>query len=269
MALSYGTLDFIEGAVISAVIVLNIVLGFATPRFPPHGSRLTPPLRFVQDFRAEKTMQSLLSLAAPSSQVIRNGKIEIVKADTLVVGDVVKLATGVVVPADLRLLESANLEIDEALLTGESLPASKHADSILTGGGDTSIGDRINMVYSATTVTRGRATGIVVATGMKTQVGSVASLLRGEDNKSTSSSVIGRFFQKLGRGFKSVLGLVGTPMQVKLSKFAILLFGLAILLAIIVFSANKWKLHNEVVLYGIPRRPPVGQRGGLQPVPAP
>jgi len=233
MALSYGTLDFIEGAVISAVIVLNIVLGF------------------VQDFRAEKTMQSLLSLAAPSSQVIRNGKIEIVKADTLVVGDVVKLATGVVVPADLRLLESANLEIDEALLTGESLPASKHADSILTGGGDTSIGDRINMVYSATTVTRGRATGIVVATGMKTQVGSVASLLRGEDNKSTSSSVIGRFFQKLGRGFKSVLGLVGTPMQVKLSKFAILLFGLAILLAIIVFSANKWKLHNEVVLYGI------------------
>ncbi|PVH76835.1 putative calcium-transporting ATPase 3 [Cadophora sp. DSE1049] len=233
MALSYGTLDFIEGAVISAVIVLNIVLGF------------------VQDFRAEKTMQSLLSLAAPSSQVIRNGKIEIVKADTLVVGDVVKLATGVVVPADLRLLESANLEIDEALLTGESLPASKHADSILNGGGDTSIGDRINMVYSATTVTRGRATGIVVATGMKTQVGSVASLLRGEDAKSTSSTAIGRFFQKLGRGFKSILGLVGTPMQVKLSKFAILLFGLAILLAIIVFSANKWDLHNEVVLYGI------------------
>ncbi|KAH7393631.1 putative calcium-transporting ATPase 3 [Cadophora sp. MPI-SDFR-AT-0126] len=233
MALSYGTLDFIEGAVITAVIVLNIVLGF------------------VQDFRAEKTMQSLLSLAAPSSQVIRNGKIEIVKADTLVVGDIVKLATGVVVPADLRLLESANLEIDEALLTGESLPASKHADSILNGGSDTSIGDRINMVYSATTVTRGRATGVVVATGMKTQVGSVASLLRGEDAKSTSSTAIGRFFQKLGRGFKSILGLVGTPMQVKLSKFAILLFGLAILLAIIVFSANKWELHNEVVLYGI------------------
>ncbi|PQE09513.1 potassium sodium efflux P-type ATPase fungal-type protein [Rutstroemia sp. NJR-2017a BBW] len=219
MALSYGTLDFIEGTVISAVIVLNIVLGFATTRL--------------------------------LTQVIRNGKIEIVKADTLVVGDVIKLATGVVIPADLRLLESANLEIDEALLTGESLPASKHADSILNGGSDTSIGDRVNMVYSATTVTRGRATGIVVATGMKTQVGSVASLLRGEDAKLKSSSAIGRFFQKLGRGFKSILGLIGTPMQVKLSKFAILLFGLAIILAIIVFSANNWKLHNEVVLYGI------------------
>lgn len=196
-------------------------------------------------------MQSLLSLAAPSSQVIRDGKIEIVKAETLVVGDIVKLATGVVIPADLRLLESSNLEVDEALLTGESLPASKNIESILRGGTDTPVGDRINMVYSATTVTRGRATGIVVATGMETQVGSVASLLRGADAKFTGSNPVVRFFKRLGHGCKSVLGLIGTPMQVKLSKFAILLFGLAILLAIIVFSANKWELHNEVVLYGI------------------
>ncbi|CAL3965589.1 unnamed protein product [Diplocarpon coronariae] len=233
MALSYGTLDFIEGAVITAVILLNIVLGF------------------VQDFRAERTMQSLLSLAASSSQVIRNGQIESVKADTLVVGDVVNLATGVVVPADLRLLDSANLEVDEALLTGESLPASKHADCIIDGHGETPIGDRINMVYSATTVTRGRATGIVVATGMKTQIGSVASLLRGEAVEDASTHPVGRFFQRLGHGFKNILGLIGTPMQVKLSKFAILLFGLAILLAIIVFSVNKWQLEHEVILYGI------------------
>jgi len=86
---------------------------------------------------------------------------------------------------------------------------------------------------------------------MKTQVGSVAELLRGQPNKSTSTNPIARFFKKVGNGFKSILGLVGTPMQVKLSKFAILLFGLAVLLAIIVFSANKWQLDNEVVLYGI------------------
>lgn len=196
-------------------------------------------------------MQSLLSLAAPSSQCIRNGKIEIVKAETLVVGDIVKLATGVVVPADLRLLEGAHLEADEALLTGESLPVSKNADVVLCHDADTSIGDRINMVYSATTVTRGRATGIVVATGMKTQVGSVASLLRGEDTKPTSTNPVVRFSQKLGHGIKSILGLIGTPMQVKLSKFAILLFALAILLALIVFSVSKWQLSNEVVLYGI------------------
>ncbi|EKD17951.1 uncharacterized protein L3040_004491 [Drepanopeziza brunnea f. sp. 'multigermtubi'] len=233
MALSYGTLDFIEGGVITAVILMNVILGF------------------VQDLRAEQTMQSLLSLAAPSSQVVRNGKIEIVKAETLVVGDVVKLATGVTVPADLRLLESANLEVDEALLTGESLPASKRADGILDGNGGTSIGDRVNMVYSATTVTRGRGSGIVVATGMKTQVGSVAYLLRGDDIKPTSASPRVRFFQKLGRTLKRILGLTGTPLQVKLSKFAILLFCLAVTLAIIVFSANKWQVNNEVLLYGI------------------
>ncbi|EHL01121.1 putative Calcium-transporting ATPase 3 [Glarea lozoyensis 74030] len=232
MALSYGTLDFIEGAVITAVILLNIVLGF------------------VQDYRAEKTMQSLLSLAAPSSQVVRNGKIEIIKSETLVVGDIVKLSTGVVVPADLRLVESTNLEVDEALLTGESLPSSKNADITLASA-DVPLGDRVNMVYSATTVTRGRATGIVVASGMKTQVGSVAQLLRGGDNSPESTNVFKRWFKKVGGGFKSILGLVGTPMQIKLSKFAILLFGLAVLLAIIVFSANKWQLHNEVVLYGI------------------
>jgi Na+-exporting ATPase len=195
-------------------------------------------------------MQSLLSLAAPSSQIVRNGKIEIIKSEHLVVGDIVKLTTGVVVPADLRLFESTNLEVDEALLTGESLPSSKNADIILHGT-DVPLGDRINMVYSATTVTRGRATGIVVSTGMKTQVGSVAQLLRGGDNTSESTNIIKRWLKKVGRGFKSILGLVGTPMQIKLSKFAILLFGLAILLAIIVFSANKWQLHNEVVLYGI------------------
>lgn len=207
----------------------------------------------MQDFRAEKTMQSLLSLAAPTSQVIRNnGKIEVVKAETLVAGDVVRLATGVVVPADLRIIESSNLEIEEALLTGESLPASKHSDPIVPGSdGEVALGDRTNMAYSATTVTRGRATGIVVATGMNTQVGNVAELLRGQATNDTSSNPAVRFLKKVGRGFKSILGLVGTPMQVKLSKFAILLFGLAILLAIIVFSANKWELHNEVVLYGI------------------
>lgn len=198
-------------------------------------------------------MQSLLSLAAPSSQVIRNnGKIEVVKAESLVAGDVVRLTTGVVVPADLRIIESSNLEIEEALLTGESLPASKHVEAIIPGrDGDVALGDRTNMAYSATTVTRGRAIGIVVATGMKTQVGSVAELLRGQDPKITASNPVIRAFKKLANGMKSILGLVGTPMQVKLSKFAILLFGLAILLAIIVFSANKWELHNEVVLYGI------------------
>lgn len=198
-------------------------------------------------------MRSLLSLAAPSSQVIRDhGKIEIIKAETLVAGDIVRLKNGDVIPADLRLLESSNLEINEALLTGESVPASKHVEVIIPArDAEVELGDRINMAYSATTVTRGRATGVVVATGMKTQVGRVAEMLKRERPKNESSNPGIRFFKKLGKGFKSILGLLGTPMQVKLSKFAILLFGLAVILAIIVFSVNKWELENQVVLYGI------------------
>lgn len=249
MALSYGTLDFIEGAVITAVILLNIILGFVASCSEVHFN-IDCTIRFVQDYRAEKTMQSLLGLAAPSSQVMRNnGRVEVVKAETLVVGDIVKLANGAVVPADLRLLESTNLEIDEALLTGESLPAAKNCQVTLNTP-EVPIGDRINMAYSATTVTRGRGIGIIIAKGMETEVGSVADLLRSKVVE-TSSNIIGLYFKKLGRGLKSILGLIGTPMQIKLSKFAILLFGLAILLAIIVFSANKWDLDNDVILYGI------------------
>lgn len=206
--------------------------------------------RFVQDYRAEKTMQALLSLAAPNSHVLRNGRVEVIKAEDLVVGDIVKLNTGDIVPADLHLLDSVNLEIDEASQTGESLAASKDARVVLEGGEEISPGDRVNMAYSATKVTRGRGAGVVVATGMNTLVGSVASLLN-EKPTTTPSGPIAMVWNKLFSGLKGILGLVGTPMQVKLSQFAILLFGLAILLAVIVFSANKWDLQNEVVLYGI------------------
>jgi len=234
MALSYGTLDFIEGAVISAVIVLNVVLGF------------------VQDLRAERQMQSLLSLAAPTAVVLRESRLETVKAENLVVGDIVIISNGAMVPADLRISESVNLEINEASLTGESLPSVKHSGALALGP-DVAIGDRLNIAYASTTVSKGRGTGIVISIGMKTQIGNVAELLRSGEKKKTDEKIgpLLRAWRSFLSGLKSVLGLVGTPMQVKLSKFAIMLFGLAILLAIIVFSANKWDLENEVVLYGI------------------
>ncbi|OBT68554.1 potassium/sodium efflux P-type ATPase, fungal-type [Pseudogymnoascus sp. 23342-1-I1] len=232
MALSYGTLDFIEGAVITAVILLNIILGF------------------VQDYQAEKTMKSLQGLAAPTCKVVRNkGKVDAVKAEALVVGDIVQISVGDVVPADLRIFDGVNLEINEALLTGESLPAIK-APKITLGVLDLPLGDRTNCAYSATTVTKGRGSGIVISTGMKTEVGRIAEML--QDRKSNKeANVFKRFFISLWDGVKSTLGLVGTPLQVTLSKFAILLFGLALLLAIIVFSVNKWDLKGDVVIYGI------------------
>jgi len=167
-------------------------------------------------------------------------------------GDLVKLGVGDIVPADLRLVHSLNLSTDEALLTGESVPVSKHAEVILKDR-DVPLGDRINMVYSASTVSRGRATGIVVATAMGTEVGKIAELLRRsrENPADKRTTATGKAWVKLRNGVRVLLGLDGTPMQVALSKFALLLFALAITLAIIVFSVSRWDVTSEVLIYGI------------------
>ncbi|KAI7102566.1 hypothetical protein KC324_g20862, partial [Hortaea werneckii] len=131
MILSFVTMDFIEGGVIAAVILLNIVVGF------------------VQDFRAEQTIQSLLAMAAPVCRVIRdNGTSITINADELVPGDVVVLAVGDIVPTDVRLTSTINFATDEALLTGESKPCTKDAEASLEDM-DSPIGDRINMAYSS------------------------------------------------------------------------------------------------------------------------
>jgi len=231
MALSFGIDDYIEGGVITAVIVLNIVVGF------------------VQDYRAEQTILSLHRLSAPICKAIREGRIASVKAESLVVGDIVQLSVGDIVPADLRLFDGMNASMDEALLTGESLPVLK-TPHITLSLSDIPIGDRTNMAYSGCSTTQGRATGIVTAIGMNTEVGKIAQLLQTQPNLGDSSR-LGKAGKRVKAFFMNVLGLVGTPLQVKLSKFALLLFGLAILLAIIVFSVNKWDVQGEVLIYGI------------------
>lgn len=192
---------------------------------------------------------SLHRLSAPVCKALRDGHVVSVKAESLVVGDIVHLAVGDIVPADLRLVDGVNVSMDEALLTGESLPASK-TPHIALASRDIPIGDRINMAYSGCNTTQGRATGIVTATGMKTEVGKIAQLLQ-ETSVHTSSNLLVRSFHRAANTVKNVLGLVGTPLQVKLSKFALLLFALAILLAIIVFSVNEWDVQGEVLIYGI------------------
>jgi Na+-exporting ATPase len=231
MALSFGINDYIEGGVITAVILLNIIVGF------------------FQDYRAEMTILSLSRLSAPICKVIRGGRVTSTKAESLVVGDIVRLTVGDIVPADLRLFDGMNASMDEALLTGESLPVLKTPNTTIVSP-DIPIGDRTNMAYSGCSVTQGRATGIVVAIGMGTEVGKIADLLRDED-KTSSHSCVARFLQRMKSSMANILGLVGTPLQVKLSKFALLLFALAILLAIVVFSVNLWDVQGEVLIYGI------------------
>ena len=165
-------------------------------------------------------------------------------------GDVVVLHVGDIVPADLRLVDGLNLSTDEALLTGESLPISKHPDAVLCEA-EVPLGDRVNMLYSASTVTRGRGRGVVVATGMHTEVGKIAEMLRANPKAKTGLSGPARAWDRLKNGLRGVLGLEGTPLQVKLSKFALLLFGLAVLLAVVVFSVSRWRVDDEVLIYGI------------------
>jgi Na+-exporting ATPase len=231
-ALSFAIQDYIEAGVVVAVIVLNIVVGL------------------IQDYRAEQTIQSLYALSTPRCKVIRDGVSDTVKAETLVTGDLVSLATGDMVPADLRLVHGINLSTDEALLTGESVAISKDPEAILSDP-DLPVGDRINLVYSGSSVTRGRAVGIVIATGMDTEVGQIAQMLRKTKRDTSDKGPVGKVLVKAYTTVRAILGLEGTPMQVTLSKFALYLFAFAIVLAIIVFSASKWQVGDEVLLYGI------------------
>ncbi|KAL5401513.1 hypothetical protein PMIN03_011440 [Paraphaeosphaeria minitans] len=232
MALSFGIDDYIEGGVITAVILLNIVVGF------------------VQDYKAEKTIESLKNLTAPESIVIRGGDTIKIQAVGLVPGDVVQLETGNIVPADIRLVDGFNVSTDEAFLTGEAEPIEKDPSKVYDDP-DVPLGDRLNLAFSGSELKRGRCRAIVISTGMKTEVGNIANMLRQKDETLKDLTPIAKAWKNFVKTVKSVLGLDGTPLQISLSKFALLLFGLAILLAIIVFSANKWQVGGEVLIYGI------------------
>ncbi|WP_455207420.1 calcium-translocating P-type ATPase, PMCA-type [Kaarinaea lacus] len=154
-----------DAIAIVVIIMLNAVIGF------------------VQDYRAEKALEALKKLAAPSAEVRRAGQVETVLASELVPGDVVLLKDGDLVPADIRLVKVAQLQINEAALTGESQPVDKISAPLEESG--LALGDRLNMVYKATIVTRGRAEGLVTATGMQTEIGKIATLLSEEETTKT------------------------------------------------------------------------------------
>ena len=149
--------DLTDTLVILAIVLLNAALGFA------------------QEFRAAKAMQALRAMAAPSAMVVRAGSAASVPAAELVPGDAVMLEAGRIVPADLRLVEAASLRIDEAALTGESVPVDKSTEAL--GDAEAPVGDRRNIAHKGTQVTYGRGLGVVVATGMRTEFGRIARLL--------------------------------------------------------------------------------------------
>ncbi len=155
----------VEAGAIFGIVVLFVALGF------------------LQEYRAERAIAALKRLTVPTVRVRRNGVLSEIAASELVPGDVVLLATGNLVPADVRLTESVNLRIQEAALTGESAPVDKRIDPV--EGADVALADRSNMAYMGTQVAYGRGAGIVVATGMSTELGRIAGLLQAVPHTAT------------------------------------------------------------------------------------
>lgn len=154
-----------DAIVIIAIVIVNAVLGV------------------VQEGKAEKAMDALKRMSAPNARVLRDGHIEIVPAKNLVPGDVVIIEAGDNIPADIRLFESANLKVEEASLTGESVPSEKDASKAFDS--EVSIGDRVNMGYMSTIVTYGRGKGIVVSTGTNTEIGRIAEAIQAFEDETT------------------------------------------------------------------------------------
>lgn len=170
------------GEVADTIIILVIVL-------------LNAIVGFLQEYRAEKAMEALRQMAAPHTRVLREGKQITIFSSELVPGDLVMLEAGVLVPADLRLAESHSLRIEEASLTGESVAIDKITEALSEN--DLPLGDRINMAYKGTQVINGRGLGIVIATGMKTEIGKIASMLQEEKSMTPLQKRMADFSKKL------------------------------------------------------------------------
>ena len=168
--------DFTDSIIIMIIVILNAIIGV------------------VQELKAQKSLDSLKQLSAPHCKVLRNGEITNIESKELVPGDVVILETGDNVPADLRIVEAVNLKIQEAALTGESVPVEKSAEKLEEK--NVGLGDRINCAFSSSLVTYGRGKGIVASTGMETEVGKIAKML---DDVDDSETPLKRRLEALGK----------------------------------------------------------------------
>src|SRR5512133_3308193 len=157
--------EWVDAIAILLIVVLNAVMGV------------------IQESRAEEALAALKKMASPEAHVVRDGKRITVPASQLVPGDIVSLEAGNFIPADLRLLEAVNLRVEEAALTGESLPIQKNSSLVLKG--EVPLGDMTNCAFMGTLVNYGRGIGLVTSTGMSTQLGQIATMLQEVENEET------------------------------------------------------------------------------------
>ncbi|WP_419491126.1 cation-translocating P-type ATPase, partial [Anaerotruncus massiliensis (ex Liu et al. 2021)] len=194
-AISIFLREVSDAVIILLVVLLNAVIGM------------------TQEAKAEQALEALKKLSSPNALVRRDGRLSEVPAAGLVPGDIVLLEAGRVVPADLRLLQSVNLKVEESALTGESVPAEK--DAAFVAEGEPGIGDRVNMAFSSTSVAYGRGEGVVTATGMDTEIGRIAAMLAGQKQELTP-------LQKRLADLGKILGVVAVVV-------CLAMFGIAVL----------------------------------------
>lgn len=189
--------DFADVIVILVVVILNAVMSL------------------VQESKAEAAMDALMQMTAATSKILRDGEIATIKSEDVVVGDVVVLEAGDAVPADCRILESYSMKVEEAALTGESVPVSKAIDVLMCNDGadDVALGDRVNMLYSGSTVVYGRGKAVVTAIGMDTEMGKIADALSQAEKEQTplqkKMSELSKFLTKLVLGICVLVFVVG------------------------------------------------------------
>ena len=200
--------DFADVLVILVVVIINTIMSL------------------VQESKAEAAMEALMQMTAATSHIIRDGKIETIKSEDIVVGDIVVLEAGDAVPADCRVIESYSMKVEEAALTGESVPVTKAMEllSLKNGAEDVALGDRKNMVYSGSTIVYGRGKAVVTATGMDTEMGKIADALNDAEKEQTplqkKMAELSSFLTKLVLGISILVFVVGIVESFILNKNA-------------------------------------------------
>ena len=203
--------EYLDASVIATVLVLNAVIGF------------------TQERKAEGAVRALMQLVVPHARVVRDGREREIDSRDLVPGDVVLLESGVRIPADLRLASTTALQVDESLLTGESVPVTKTTDPV---GADAVLSDRSCMAYTGATVTAGRGAGVVVATGPRTELGAIAGLMRAEAVSATPLQLRMDHFAKIIGLAVGVAALVAFGSGVALGESVEDMFLVAVALAV-------------------------------------
>ena len=206
---AYAGESFADVIIILVVVIINAVLGV------------------YQESKAEKAIEALQAISAATSKVMRDGKLQVVKSEELVIGDVIVLEAGDSIPADARLLNSASLKVEEAALTGESVPVDKVIHALQLGDQkDISLGDRKNMIYMGSTVVYGRGSAVITATGMNTEMGKIAdAITQAKEN--------------------------ATPLQLKLNQLSKTLSWLVLGICVFIFAFSVFKLYPDITGTGI------------------